>query len=252
VNASTADDIGYDAAHFERLAARETTHFWFVSRNALLVWAIRKYFPEARTFLEAGCGTGQVAMALQRAIPTLQLTAAEAFIEGLEIASRRVPGAELVQADVRNLPFEAEFDVVGAFDVLEHVRDDAAAMRELAKAVRPGGGVLVTVPQHDFLWSAVDERAGHTRRYSSNSLKALMSSCGLTLERTTSFVSLLLPAMLASRLTQRGSTSHGELYVKPMTNRIGRWVMTIERAMIRAGVSLPFGGSLLAVARRAR
>lgn len=244
--------VGYDAAHFTHLAPVEAVHFWFVARNALLTWALHRYFPDAASFLEVGCGSGQVTLALQRANPGLHVTGTDAFMEGLRIARQRVPEAEFVQADVRRLPFDAEFDLVGSFDVLEHVAEHEQALDEMVRAVKPGGGVVITVPQHAFLWSAMDVYAGHVRRYSRGRLTQLLESRGLQVERATSFVSLLLPLMLALRMTQRRTPARWEFGVHPGFNEAALSVMAVERVAIRAGLSLPFGGSVLIVARRSR
>ena len=237
---------------FDALDALEEGHFWFNGRNALIASAVGRHFPQARTFLEVGCGTAQVTGALQRACPTLSFTASEVLREGLVVAERKAPGVELVQADVHDLPWEDEFDIVGAFDVLEHVADHAAAARQLAKVVKPGGGVIVTVPQHQWLWSPLDDYSHHQRRYSRTALAALLTGAGLRVERVTSFVSLLLPVLIASRLAQRRRPvdPHGEYQLSRLGNWVGNRMMSAERALIRAGVSLPAGGSLLAIARR--
>ena len=75
-------------------------------------------------------------------------------------AVSRVPDVQLYQLDGRRLPFEEEFDVVGAFDVLEHVDDDGLVLAQMHQATKPGGGIIVSVPQHPWLWSAVDEFSG--------------------------------------------------------------------------------------------
>ena len=243
---------GFASEFFEALPTLEEGHFWFTGRNALIASAVRRYFPEARTFLEVGCGTGQVTGALQRACPALSFTASEAFREGLMAAERKAPDAELVQADVQRLPWEEEFDVVGAFDVLEHIADDAGAIAQIVRAVNPGGGVIVTVPQHPWLWSPLDDYSHHERRYTRAALVTLLAEAGLQAERVTSFVSLLLPVLLASRLMQRRRPvdPHGEYRISPLANRIGGIAMNVERALIRTGFSFPAGGSLLAIARR--
>jgi SAM-dependent methyltransferase len=246
------DGIAYDPRHFDAFEPILDSHFWFVSRNALLAWALRRYCPDARSLLEVGCGSGQVALAIGRENPRLRLTGTEVFIEGLRLAAARVPEAELLVADARALPFEAEFDVVGAFDVIEHIREDDRAIGQMVQAVKPGGVVIVTVPQHQFLWSAMDERAGHVRRYSRALLTARLREQGLRIERMTSFISLLLPAMWASRLLQRGRPSRQEFELAPAVNRAALWMTAVERGLIQAGVSMPAGGSLLAIARRPR
>ena len=243
---------GFSATSFEPLAALEDHHFWFKARNALITWAVSRYFPGARAILDVGCGNGQVSRALQRAFPNLRLTACEAFPEGLAIAARKVPTAELVQADIRDLPWSEEFDVVGAFDVLEHVTDDAAALRQMVRATRPHGGVIVTVPQHQWLWSPIDDYSRHVRRYSRVELRSRLEAAGLRVERITSFVSVLLPLLLVSRISKRGEPVDpmAEFNLSPFANAGGAALMAVERLMIRAGVPLPAGGSLLAVGRR--
>jgi hypothetical protein len=111
---------------------------------------------------------------------------------------------------------------------------------------------VITVPQHQWLWSPLDEYAGHQRRYSRASLVSLVRAAGLRPVLITSFVSLLLPALLLSRFSQRGTTVDPmqEFRIAPAVNRISSWVMTAERTLIRAGLPLPAGGSLLLIARR--
>ena len=111
----------FPKSSFHLLPEWEQRSFWFRSRNKLVIWALQRYLPHARNFLEVGCGTGFVLQGLRAARPELELTAAELFVEGLEVTRERVPDATLIQADARRLPFRDEFDVVGAFDVLEHV-----------------------------------------------------------------------------------------------------------------------------------
>lgn len=261
-NAPLCDDVpslgtsesveGFSGEFFPALDQVERTHFWFPARNALITWAIRRYFSTARTFLEVGCGTGQVSRAIQRACPELQLTASEAFLEGLILAKSMTTGVDFVQADLLRLPWDGEFDLIGAFDVLEHVCDHDGAVAQMRRALRPGGGLMITVPQHRWLWSPMDDIAKHERRYTRGELVALLQRAGFRVERVTSFVSLLLPALLASRLSirERPADNRALFNLSPVVNGTGRSVMKLEHAMIRAGVSFPAGGSLLALARR--
>ena len=245
---------GFDPDAFERLAALEQGSFWFRARNRLISWATSRYFPAARSFLEVGCGTGFVLAGLRRAIPRLRLVGGELHLQGLEHAAARLPEVELLQVDARRLPFAEEFDVVGAFDVLEHIADDRGALAELHAAVRPGGGLLITVPQHPWLWSAMDEYGEHQRRYRRAELAAKVTAAGFELRRLTSFVTALLPAMAAMRLRERLRPAPldptAELATPALLNRALERVMDLERAAIERGHDLPVGGSLLAVAVR--
>ena len=162
---ATEEGRGFDRASFDHLARVEDASFWFRGRNKLIAWALERYFPTAGSLLEVGCGTGYVLAGLRRTLPGLRLAGAELYPEGLRYARERVPGVEFVQLDATNIPYDGEWDVVGAFDVLEHVEDDEAAIAGLTLAARPGGGVIVTVPQHASLWSSADDYARHVRRY---------------------------------------------------------------------------------------
>ena len=245
----------FDARWFPQLAAREADSFWFRSRNRLIVWALERHFPSARNLLEVGCGTGFVVAGIAEAHAPLSLEAGDARTSGLAFARDRVPGARLYQFDARSLPFDREFDVVGAFDVIEHLDEDERVLSQMWRAVRPGGGALITVPQHRWLWSAEDDAGGHKRRYTRRELVEKVERAGFSVERVTSFVSVPLPLMAASRLRARVGMRHDpdssvELSLPRPLDRLLEAAMTAERALIRRGMSFPAGGSLLLVARR--
>jgi hypothetical protein len=115
-----------------------------------------------------------------------------------------------------------------------------------------GGGVLITVPQHRWLWSAVDEAACHVKRYSAKELERKVKAAGFEIMRSTSFVSLLLPMMLAARLVQRkpASDATAELRINKHLNWLFRKIMSIEFNLIRHGLNFKLGGSRLLIARK--
>jgi SAM-dependent methyltransferase len=239
-------------ANVQNFAAVDPGHFWFEARNRLIAGMLDRHAPGSRTFFEAGCGTGSVLRGLSALLPRVKLTGAEGSMASLHAAAAAAPAAELVYADIRELPYDQEFDAVGAFDVLEHVPDHQEALSALVRTVKAGGLVVVTVPQHPWLWSPLDDYSGHQRRYTRSGLIALAQQSGLDVVRVTSFVSLLLPAMIASRWIQRGTkvVPGREFRVSAGANRIAAGVMRVEWALIQAGLSLPAGGSLMLVARR--
>ena len=253
----TEDSESFDIRSFAQLSKVEEGNFWFESRNRLLVWALRRYFPYAYYFLEIGCGTGFVLSGIQREIPGLNLAGSDIFSEGLSFAQKRLTDVEFFQMDARLIPFEREFDVIGAFDVLEHIDEDDTVFLQMFQATRPGGGILVTVPQHRFLWSAIDDYTFHKRRYTRDELKRKVEKAGFRIERITSFVTLLLPFMLLSRLRYMssrevnfGKDAMAEFHISPILNAALAKISTIEQVMIQLGLSLPFGGSLLCIGRK--
>ena len=255
IDDSTAEArASFDPEHFPRLFALEERSFWFRGRSNLIEWALARYFPEARDLLEVGCGTGYVLDRLRRAFPSLALSGSELFAEGLACARARLGEAvPLRQADATDLGLQQAFDMVGAFDVIEHIEDDRRVLANLHAALRPGGGLLLTVPQHAWLWSATDVAAHHRRRYARKDLHARLHEAGFEVLRMTSFVTLLLPAMLLARRRQREGMAEveAELDLPAPLNAIGGATLAIEAFLIRLGLDLPVGGSLLAVARKA-
>lgn len=238
---------------YAELFAAEPSHFWFRARNRLVVWALQRYFPHATSFLEIGCGTGFVLSGIEQANPQLRVAGSEIHLVALPFARRRTRG-ELFQMDARQIPFFAEYDVVGAFDVLEHVAEDEAVLAQVFQATRPGGGILLTVPQHRWLWSVLDDVSGHQRRYRRTDLTGKLERAGFEVLRATSFVSLLLPLLLVVRLTKRQPSESfdvlSEFRVSGTLNRLLELILDWERWLLVRGLSFPLGGSLLVVARK--
>ena len=246
-----APEAGYSPEWFEFLEKIERRHFWFRSRNRLIVHLLKRHFPGASNLLEVGSGGGCVLSALSEAQPTLALTGGEPFAEGLEIARRRVPNATHLELFAEDIPFKNEFDVVGCFDVLEHLKHDTEALSQIFQATRPGGGAIFSVPQHMWLWSQADVHAHHQRRYTRRELVAKVKAAGFEVEFCTSYVSSLLPIMLVSRLTSRKTyRPDRELRIVPFVNGLCNWIMGAEFRLISWGRSLRAGGSLFVVARK--
>jgi SAM-dependent methyltransferase len=246
--------VGFKAHYFETLAKLEAGNFWFRVRNKFILWALLRCAPELKSFHEIGCGTGFVISAVGECFPEADLSGSEYFEEGLAFAKQSIPRAKFAKIDVRNLPYKAEMDAIGAFDDLEHIEEEETVLQQMHKALKPGGLVFITVPQHRWLWSAVDEDACHARRYDANELHAKATEAGFEIIRSTSFVSFLLPAMHLSRLIARDKGAvevEGApgLRVNPILNFIFKWVLRFELVLVRAGFSLPIGGSRLLVAR---
>jgi SAM-dependent methyltransferase len=247
---------GYDPAWFADLANLEAGNYWFEARNRLLLWLADRYLPKQAAYLEIGCGTGYQLKALYKAFPEWRLSATEAQPEGLLFARERV-GADvtLMQMDACHIPFESEFDVVGAYDVIEHIEDDLCAVTEVYRALKPGGHFVVSVPQHMFLWSQFDELGFHYRRYGRGEMERLLESAGFTVIDSRSFNSLLLPVMALSRFGKRSGHAADvdvldELRVPRLLNDALGSVLQLECWASEKGVRWPAGGSRIVVAKK--
>lgn len=218
----------------------------------VLLWVLREKVPRFQTFLEVGCGTGYVLEGVNRSFPEVSLYGAEFYQEGLIFAKQRVPAATFSQLDILKMDDLAAYDVIGAFDVVEHIYDDKTALKNIARALKSGGYLLLTVPQHQWLWSKVDEYACHQRRYTRNDLLGKIKSVGLEIEYSNSFVALLVPLMWLSRSRAKDKKIDpmDEFRISTLLNRILETVMKIELSLIKYGLNFPVGGSLLVLARK--
>jgi SAM-dependent methyltransferase len=258
-----ADTVsGMNPENFSILAAVTNDHFWFAPRSRLLTSLIARYFPAGENFLEIGCGTGIVLKEIAAMKQWRRLVGAELHPTGLTEA-RRILGAtaEFVQMDARRIPARDVFDVIGAFDVVEHIAEDEAVLASMRDAIAPGGGVVLAVPQHPFLWSEFDEVSHHERRYKRGELESKLQKAGFDVVFSASYTVALFPAMVASRLL-RGrrkptlskdstATSDGsELKLPGWLNAFARGVLQTEVTLTLAGLHFPFGGSRMVVARK--
>jgi len=243
---------GFTVEAFSNLAGVEEGSFWFRARNKLIIWAIRRYTPELASLHEIGCGTGYVLTGVSEAFPASRLVGSEIFVEGLKFAKTRLPNAMLVQMDARQMPYLDEFDAVIAADVLEHIEEDTEVLDQLQQALKPGGCLIVSVPQHRWLWSPADDRARHVRRYTKKDLHQKLTQAGFQIELSTSFVSILLPLMLGSRLIKKSNCAYKprEFGMPTPLNTALESVLNFERALIRSGLRFPLGGSRFIVAQK--
>lgn len=247
------DHEGYPPDRYPVLAGIEADNFWFRSRNRLILWILKRRFPEIFNFLEIGCGTGFVLSGIASEFPDLDISASEIDSAGLSYVASRTPAARLFQMDARRIPFKDEFDLIGAFDVIEHIEDDEGVLNQIFKACKPGGGVLLTVPQHQWLWSPLDDWSRHKRRYSQRELICKVKNAGFQEVTSLSFVSLLVPLMWLSRLRYKKEKVFDPMRERTLPGVINRFfemVMNVEMGLIKMGAKFPVGGSLLCVGRK--
>lgn len=250
---------GFDPAAFALLATMETGHFWFVPRNALPAGLAARYARCARRILEIGCGTGFVLAELAHRFPDARLVGSELHPTGLRIARERLGmRAAFAQMDVRAIPTEAVFDLIGAFDVIEHIEEDEAALAAIHRALAPGGVAIIAVPQHPWLWSEADNVAHHARRYSRGEMNEELRRAGFDVVFSTSYCALPLPLMISNRamacFRQRTgkASQRSEVEAAPLRpiNAALRSLLRAKVALGMAGLRFPVGGSHVVVAQR--
>lgn len=248
---------------FADLYTAEQQHFWFRHRRRVLGELFAQLvagLPAGYQVLEVGCGNGSILEILERVCVGGQVTGSELFPEGLTFARQRVR-CPLVAADIYDLPWSRHFDIIGMFDVLEHLPDDARALRCLAASLKSSGQLVLTVPAHLSLWSYADVASGHYRRYSTGSLRQVLEGAGFEVQYVTEFMAPLFPLMklgravaaLRNRLRKQPrdetALATAEFKVNPIVNAILSWALGAERPILRRRGTLPIGTSVLAVAR---
>jgi len=240
----------FNSDDFDFFVNLESKHFWFRARNVLIQWALKKYFTNAKTFLEVGCGTGFVLANVQKHCPNLVVEGSDIYSTSLPFAQSRLHGdVKLFQMDARNMPFINKFDIIGAFDVLEHIEEDDMVIKQMYAALKPLGGLVLTVPQHPILWSGADDSACHVRRYEMTELQNKLKNAGFSIKRTSSFVFLLLPLMFISRFAFKHKYNRQrELSPNRIINGVLELILLLEVVLIKIGLSLPFGGTRFIVA----
>lgn len=233
--------------------------FWVRSRNRLFKRIVYDQLtPTGKTkLLEIGCATGSFIRQIVEN-ERLEITGSEIYLKGLLYAKKNLPNVDFIQFDVTKGEIGEKFDLIVAFDVIEHIESDVAAISNIGKMLHDRGGLILTVPQHMFLWSKLDELVKHKRRYSRRELETKLRNNGFDIIYCTSFVFMLFPFMLISRILDK-SRKHVQSDEMALEKRVTfpkalNWifdlVMRVDESLIRWGVSLPWGGTLVAVARK--
>lgn len=234
---------------YQQMAELDQRHWWYRARREILAALIRRAVqpPGGSRILEIGCGTGHnLAMLSEFG----QVDALELDDEARALAEKRL-GRPVMSAPLPELSGvqERSYDLIGAFDVIEHIDDDKAALASIAARLKLGGKFIMTVPAHQWMWSAHDEVNHHKRRYSKGALRLLIEASPLNLDRIGYFNSLLFPIAIAERLSSklRGKES-ADLTLPPgPLNAALERTFAAERHLV-ARLPLPPGLSLFAVA----
>jgi SAM-dependent methyltransferase len=245
-----------DRRVYQQMEAVEDHHWWFLGRRAVIAAVLAPLTespadPRDRLILDAGCGSGGNLGVYSGLGPVMGVdTAAEALGQ-----SRRRGYRGVAVASLAALPFRGDaFDLVAATDVVEHVADDVGALRELLRVTRPGGHVVITVPAYGWLWSDSDVQLGHHRRYTGRQIVAQCRLAGATVIRASYFNTMLLPAIAVVRwVRQRRGQPMAATELEqtgPVANRLLRLPLEAEARLVRAGVALPAGVSIICLCQK--
>ncbi|UOQ98181.1 class I SAM-dependent methyltransferase [Hymenobacter sp. 5317J-9] len=249
-------DLTYEAKYHQL----EEQHWWFASRrDAVYDLIAGLQLPRTAAILEIGCSGGPLMQRL-RAAGYLDVTGIDVSAPAIELAhARGVANASLM--DGAALEFtDGRFDVVVASDVLEHIEDEARALREWTRVLKPGGQLLVFVPAHAYLWSEHDVVNHHYRRYSRQDLVGALQRAGLRTRRSSFWNAAMYFPTAALRLGRRlvsgpvspikkaGSTGDLRHFSGP-ANSLLLWWVKAENRLLRF-FNLPLGVSVFALAQK--
>ena len=235
-------------SEYEKMHAVETRHWWFRARLAVVSSVLKRYVPVGGRGLDCSCGTGMTLSAMPQRVQI----GADLSGEALKFARKRGL-AKLVQADLTRLPLQnACLDLLTCLDTLEHIENDAAALAEVLRVLRPGGYALFTVPQHPALFSAHDRALHHVRRYRYEELRSRVLNAGFEIVRLTPINCALLPVVALARVLSRGKEKESDTDKLPMAPVNAALFAAFALEKLFLGWSdLPFGVSLLCLAQKA-
>lgn len=235
----------------------EDDHWWFSGRREVVSAFLETRLGATRglKILDVGCGTGGMLPMLAR---WGQVSGFDPFTEAIEAAQRRAPEAKVWKGEVPEaLPADHSYDLITAFDVLEHLDDPVGAIARIKDALAPRGLFVATVPAYQFLWSHHDDVNHHRRRYTVQMLKEHLEAGGLQVEKATHFNSALFPPIAAVRLAQKAlgrqhthEARSDTQPTHPLLNAALRELFAAERLIV-GRAPMPFGVSIIAAASAA-
>ena len=239
--------------HYPILYEVEESHWWYVGRRRIIQSLVERICATLNnsnpSILDVGCGTGA----------NLKMLAAFGRAAGVDISQQAVEfcrqrGLDAVKLGAaEDLPYENDsFALVTALDVIEHLDDDVAGLREMRRVLRPDGRVLLFVPAFMFLWGVQDDVSNHRRRYTLPSLLKAVEAAGFAVEWSSyANISFFLPVLLVRSVMRwlhlRADTEYG-INISPMNGLFAR-LFAAERFVLERG-KFPFGVSAVCIARR--
>ena len=222
-------------------------HFWYVGRSEIILSFLKKYCDVSGKMLEVGCGKGDVLLHLKN--KGVNIEGCDISDDALAILSEKTISYKL---DVCNMNIDRKFDIVGCFDVLEHIENDELALKNIYTSLKLNGKIILTVPACNLLWSNFDVLGKHFRRYNMSDLKEKIDRSGFRIIRVSYFMFFLFPIIFAMRFLGQNATSEDdfiELNVVPVVNDVFLFIIKVEKFLMRFW-NLPYGSSIIMVAEK--
>lgn len=249
---------GFDPEMLDLLSKIEREHFWHKGRREIIHEMIKQYGKKTAknnlTMLELGCGNGNIVQYLKK--KAINIEGADISLAGLK-SCKKEADIPLYQVDILRTPFCSDsYDIVGLFDIIEHLDDDVAALKEAYRICKKNGIVIITVPANSLPWSYFDDISGHKRRYSKDDLISKIKETGFRIEKISFFMFFLSSFLLIFRqFNFFGGKNHkklaqlSELKIIPIINELFLIFLKLENLILKK-FDLPFGSSIICVARK--
>lgn len=241
---------GMESVEYTLMEDVEETMWWYHGLHSNIIGALSKYAPQALSLLDAGCGTGGMLKIIHGKFPAMRLHGLD-ISEQACIAARAKSGAEVALGSVDALPHpDRSFDALISLDVLGYDLDVHAAVSGFLRVLKPGGHAILNLAAYQWMLSYHDKAVGQSHRYTRSGAVKLLREHGFRIRTATYWNTILFPLMVAQRKLVRSSGASDVRPFHPLVNNAFKTCLAIERAFIRGGLALPFGGSVLIVAQR--
>jgi SAM-dependent methyltransferase len=245
-----------ERAEYERLAALDRRLWWFRGLHAQIAGALGRHgaWASDERVLDAGCGAGGLLVSLRNHMPAIELFGLE--LDGVAAGvAQSASGRPIAGGSVNQLPFrDAMFAAIVSADVLCHREvEEMTALKEFRRCLRPGGLLVLNLPAYGWMLSEHDIAVHNVRRYTAGAIRSLLTDAGFTGILTGYWNTILFPLMVLKRklgLRREGKPSSDVVLMPAAVERLFSAIVALEASLLRAGLRLPFGGSVLATAMR--